>query len=86
MIAEQFDVHRIHCRVVIHIGQEHSGLSNQVHGSTLAFEQPFHVGHSLTQLRLESAWYERAVGYTNLARTDEPVSGANDGCIWTYWL
>ena len=43
------------------------------------------IGHRLSGLGFHATFYDAAVTQAKLARDDDPIACANDGCIWSDW-
>lgn len=41
------------------------------------------IRHRLSGLGFHTTFYDAAVSQTELARDDDPIAGANDGCVWS---
>ena len=85
MRAEASHVRLIESSERVHVGKKAQGLYNVAQFGSDSGEMILQIGHRLSGLGFHATFYDAAVTQAKLARDDDPISCANDGCIWSDW-
>ena len=85
MRAEASHVRLVESSERVHVGKKAQGLYNVAQFGSDSGEMILQIGHRLSGLGFHAAFYDAAVTQAKLARDDDPIACANDGCIWSDW-
>jgi len=83
MRAEASHVRLIKSGERIHVGKKAQGLHDVAQFGSDSGEMILQISHRLSGLGLHTTFYDAAVTQAKLARDDDPIACANDGCIWS---
>lgn len=85
MRAEASHVRLIERGERIHVGKKAQCLYDIAEFGSDSGEMILQIGHRLSGLGFHAAFYDAAVTQAKLARDDNPIACANDGCIRSDW-
>ena len=83
MRAEASHVRLVESSERVHVGKKAQGLYNIAQFGSDSGEMILQIGHRLSGLGFHATFYDAAVTQAKLARDDDPIACANDGCIWS---
>ncbi len=85
MRAEASHVRLIECGKRVHVSKKAQCLYDIAEFGSNSGEMILQIGHRLSGLGFHATFYDAAVTQAKLARDDDPIACANDGCIRSDW-
>ena len=85
MRAKASHVRLIESSERVHVSEKAQCLYDVAQFGSDSGEMILQIGHRLSGLGLHTTFYDAAVTQAKLARDDDPIACANDGCIWSDW-
>ena len=85
MRAEASHVRLVERGKRVHVGKKAQCLYDVAQFGSDSGEMILQIGHRLSGLGFHATFYDAAVTQAKLARDDDPIACANDGCIWSDW-
>ena len=80
MRAEASHVRLVESSERVHVGKKAQGLYDVAQFGSDSGEMILQIGHRLSGLGFHATFYDAAVTQAKLARDDDPIACANDGC------
>jgi hypothetical protein len=83
MRAKASHVRLIESSERVHVSEKAQCLYDVAQFGSDSGEMILQIGHRLSGLGFHTTFYDAAVSQAKLARDDDPIACANDGCIWS---
>lgn len=83
MRAETRHVRLVESGERVHVGKKAQRLYDVAQFGADSGKMILQIRHRLSGLGLHTTFYDAAVTQAKLARDDDPIAGANDGCVWS---
>jgi hypothetical protein len=85
MRAEASHIRLIESSERVHVSKKAQCLYDVTQFGSDSGEMILQIGHRLSGLGFHATFYDAAVSQAKLARDDDPIACANDGCVWSDW-
>ena len=85
MRAETCHVRLVERGKRVHVSKKAQCLYDIAQFGSDSGEMILQIRHRLSGLGFDATFYDAAVTQAELARNDDPIACANDGCVWSDW-